>query len=165
MSFQDELNQVTQTQSEKDKESYTYGVDQASRAYREIKNELLDCAKEEKYEENGSKKRITYKYSDNWFFDDILELRRRDIFINKSFFNKSGEHAYEARFDIKDQIAFDAYMETLQQLCKNDGISIKLTVCYNSLDGERRYDIDEKIIDHALMTYNVKVYVICVVEY
>ena len=38
---------------------------------------------------------------------------------------------------IKDQVAFDAYMETLQELCRKDGISTKLTVCYNSLQGEK----------------------------
>lgn len=41
MSFQDELNQVTQTpediKSQKDKQSYTYGVNEAYRAHQEIK--------------------------------------------------------------------------------------------------------------------------------
>ncbi|MBS5121207.1 MAG: hypothetical protein KHZ02_12300 [Lachnospiraceae bacterium] len=54
MSFQDELNQVTQTpediKSQKDKQSYTYGVNEAYRAHQEIKKALLECAKEGKYE-------------------------------------------------------------------------------------------------------------------
>ena len=55
MSFQDELNQVTQTpediKSQKDKQSYTYGVNEAYRAHQEIKKALLECAKEGKYDE------------------------------------------------------------------------------------------------------------------
>lgn len=85
--------------------------------------------------------------------------------INKSFFNKHGQAAQEAWFYIKDQVAFDAYMETLQELCRKDGISTKLTVCYNSLQGEKTYDIDEKIIDYVLVSYTLKVYIICTVEY
>ena len=89
----------------------------------------------------------------------------RNVTINKSFFNKHGQAAQEAWFYIKDQVAFDAYMETLQELCRKDGISTKLTVCYNSLQGEKTYDIDEKIIDYVLVSYTLKVYIICTVEY
>ncbi len=53
--------------------------------------------------------------------------------INKSFLINMGKQHQEAWFYIKDQVAFDAYMETLQELCRKDGISTKLTVCYNSL--------------------------------
>ena len=60
---------------------------------------------------------------------------------------------------------FDAYMETLQELCRKDGISTKLTVCYNSLQGEKTYDINEKIVDYVLLSYTLKVYIICTVEY
>lgn len=89
----------------------------------------------------------------------------RDVTINKSFFNKHGQAAQEAWFYIKDQVAFDAYMETLQELCRKDGISTKLTVCYNSLQGEKTYDINEKIVDYVLLSYTLKVYIICTVEY
>ena len=137
--------------------------------YEKIKEELLEYAKQGKYETVNSKKRITYKYkSDNlWdtFLDNILNLKIRNVTINKSFFNKHGQAAQEAWFYIKDQVAFDAYMETLQELCRKDGISTKLTVCYNSLQGEKTYDIDEKIIDYVLVSYTLKVYIICTVEY
>ena len=165
MSFQDELNRVTKTPedvlSKREKESYAKGE--------KIKEELLEYAKQGKYETVNSKKRITYKYkSDNlWdtFLDNILNLKIRNVTINKSFFNKHGQAAQEAWFYIKDQVAFDAYMETLQELCRKDGISTKLTVCYNSLQGEKTYDIDEKIIDYVLVSYTLKVYIICTVEY
>lgn len=78
---------------------------------------------------------------------------------------KYGQAAQEAWFYIKDQVAFDAYMETLQELCRKDGISTKLTVCYNSLQGEKTYDINEKIVDYVLLSYTLKVYIICTVEY
>ena len=98
MSFQDELNQVTQTpediKSQKDKQSYTYGVNEAYRAHQEIKKALLECAKEGKYDDYNLKKRITYKYRDDYFFNDVLDLRIRDVFINKSFFNRGGEYAH-----------------------------------------------------------------------
>ncbi len=173
MIFQDELNRVTKTPedvlSKREKESYAKGVDSAQRSYEKIKEELLEYAKQGKYETVNSKKRITYKYkSDNlWdtFLDNILNLKIRNVTINKSFFNKHGQAAQEAWFYIKDQVAFDAYMETLQELCRKDGISTKLTVCYNSLQGEKTYDIDEKIIDYVLVSYTLKVYIICTVEY
>lgn len=173
MSFQDELNRVTKTPedvlSEREKESYANGVNSAQTSYGKIKEELLEYAKQGKYETVNSKKRITYKYkSDNlWdtFLDDILNLKIRDVTINKSFFNKHGQAAQEAWFYIKDQVAFDAYMETLQELCRKDGISTKLTVCYNSLQGEKTYDINEKIVDYVLLSYTLKVYIICTVEY
>lgn len=168
MSFQDELNRVTKTPedvlSEREKESYANGVNSAQTSYEKIKEELLEYAKQGKYETVNSKKRITYKYkSDNlWdtFLDDILNLKIRDVTINKH-----GQAAQEAWFYIKDQVAFDAYMETLQELCRKDGISTKLTVCYNSLQGEKTYDINEKIVDYVLLSYTLKVYIICTVEY
>lgn len=173
MSFQDELNRVTKTPedvlSKREKESFAKGVDSAQRSYEKIKEELLEYAKQGKYETVNSKKRITYKYkSDNlWdtFLDNILNLKIRNVTINKSFFNKHGQAAQEAWFYIKDQVAFDAYMETLQELCRKDGISTKLTVCYNSLQGEKTYDINEKIVDYVLLPYTLKVYIICTVEY
>ena len=82
MSFQDELNRVTKTPedvwSKREKESYAKGVDSAQRSYEKIKEELLEYAKQGKYEPVNSKKRITYKYkSDNlWdtFLDNILNF-------------------------------------------------------------------------------------------
>lgn len=38
-------------------------------------------------------------------------------------------------------------------------------VCYNSLQGEKTYDINEKIVDYVLLSYTLKVYIICTVEY
>ena len=85
MSFQDELNQVTQTpediKSQKDKQSYTYGVNEAYRAHQEIKKALLECAKEGKYDDYNLKKRITYKYRDDYFLNDVLDLRLSLIHI------------------------------------------------------------------------------------
>lgn len=169
MSFQDELNKITKTpedvRSEKEKESYTYGVDSAQRTYEQIKEKLLECAKQGKYETVNSKKHITYRYERDDFLYSILNLKIRRVFINKSFFNKNGQAAEEARYYIKDHIAFDAYMETLQKLCRKDGILIELTVCYNSLGKEKIYDIYEKIIDYIVMPHELKVYIICTVEY
>lgn len=169
MSFQDELNQVTQTpediKSQKDKQSYTYGVNEAYRAHQEIKKALLECAKEGKYDDYNLKKRITYKYRDGYFLNDVLDLRIRDVFINKSFFNRGGEYAHEARFDMKDSIAFNAYMEKLEELCKNDEIFIELKVYYNSVRGQKIYNIDEKFVDYALLVSDVQLYIICIVEY
>ena len=62
MSFQDELNRVTKTPedvlSEREKESYANGVNSAQTSYEKIKEELLEYAKQGKYETVNSKKRI-----------------------------------------------------------------------------------------------------------
>ena len=66
---------------------------------------------------------------------------------------------------MKDSIAFNAYMEKLEELCKNDEIFIELKVYYNSMRGQKIYNIDEKFVDYALSVSDVQLYIICIVEY
>ena len=65
----------------------------------------------------------------------------------------------------RDSIAFNAYMEKLEELCKNDEIFIELKVYYNSMRGQKIYNIDEKFVDYALSVSDVQLYIICIVEY
>lgn len=134
MSFQDELNKRARTKEEvadqQKQDDMQRGREDAELDYYEIKRELLDMAEDGKYQLADGRKKITLYFLSRRIKYDFRQVVQ-EIYVNKSFFNRSGQHAHQLWFTLCNSAHFEAYMERLQALAKPDGIRVSAVGYYD----------------------------------
>lgn len=134
MSFQDELNKVSRTQNEiedlQNQRSHNIGRRDAREDYEKIKKELLQMANNGQYELDKGTRKITLYYLSKPLNEDFKKIAQ-EIRINKTLFNRGGQHAHRFFFSLVNRFHYEAYMEQLRALAEPDRIQISLVGYYD----------------------------------
>ena len=126
MSFKDELNRQSKTPEDV---IYESARTCASLDHYNIKRQLLLMAEGGQYTYVNGKRKIVYYYTKshvNSYFDQSVS----DIAVNKTLFNRGGQHAYRSYFYLKNKTGFDMYINTLKKMAEADDIRISVVAYY-----------------------------------
>lgn len=130
MSFQDELNRRSKTPEDVTNES---SRTHASLDHYNIKRELLLMAEGGQYTYVNGKRKIVY-YCKKSYMNRYFKQVVNDIIVNRTLFNRGGQHAYRSYFYLTDKAGFDAYIKTLKQLAEEDNIRVSVIAYYSHTD-------------------------------
>lgn len=115
---------ITQVKSEHNLKISNEAQEMAKHDYNLIKNELLECANNGKYQIINEYKVITYIYKKK-YRPSFIGSKDEFVYINRTFFNPGGEFANKVSIFIVDRSFYDCYISYLNRLSRLDDISIK----------------------------------------
>ncbi|SHK78210.1 hypothetical protein [Hespellia stercorisuis] len=169
MSFRDELNSVSRTPEEVQKiaqnEEYACGLQSAILDYKEIKEEMLELANSGAYTvlPNGKHQiHMYYKFSS---IQADFQLKRTETRVNKTILNRKGSYAYRMYYVKNNHYHYDAYMEKLKELSKNDDIDVRTVGLYDYHNNLQVFDINSGFVGFALLENHFSVCIECKTEY
>lgn len=163
MSFKDELQKVTKTKEQIQQSENNEFVKSIETEYYLIKEKLLDVAKNGQYTVSNGHKIIMLDYK-SWILESLILRQHKNIIINKTFFNPSGQSANEVTYSIKDQNKYNILVNTLKRLSKEDDTSIT-PIMLNYRDDNDFHFIPCKIQGYAATVHSYEPRLRCQVEY
>lgn len=168
MDFKDELyiagrNYDTKDKIEKPEERK--GIEDAQNDYSAIKEELLDKARNGKYQNISGKHRIEL-YFDKSKIKGDFKLNRSSTRISKTIFNPKGKCAVLMSYMLINNEHYTAYMKEMYELCRKEEINIKPIGLYNYHNKDiKSFSIPGSIVGLTLMESYMSVCLECTVEY
>ena len=169
MDFKDELNRVSRTIEDitelENQKQMKLGIKDAKSDYKLIKDELLEKARQGKYQIIDGNRRIILYYNKAVINEDF-ELSSSSTRLNKSIFNPKGSCATLMKYSLINDIHYDNYMKTMTYLCQKDGIKVKAIGMYNYHDKDiKLFDIPGSISGLVMFESQLSVCLECIVEY
>ena len=169
MDFKDELNRVSRTFDDiielENQEQMKLGIEDAELDYKLIKDELIEKARQGKYQIVDGKRRIILYYNKSRIKGDF-NLERSSTRLNKSIFNSKGSYATLMKYSLINDVHYDNYMKTMTNLCQKDGIRVKAVGMYNYHDKDIKFfDIPGAISGFAIIESELSVCLECIIEY
>lgn len=170
MSFADELNHVTRTESQaiadKNAKEYERGQSAAWSDYYNVKEKLKQMAHDGKYElYNGKKKICLYYYEGRIGIVDDFKLNSCFVTINKTFFNPGGECADKLYYTLINPFHYQGYMDEITRLAAEDDIKIRAVGYYEDRLKTKVGTVEGVMIDFGLLGSEYHVALECIVVY
>lgn len=156
--FKSELNLNSKTpeqiiESEK-RESIELAIKNAKLDYDDVKHNLLENAKNAKYEIINSKRTVSIKYH-TYSLSRCLNVHEENSFINKSILYPRGQYTHITTYYINDYNYYNQYLLEIKKLLKNDDINCSpILYCEKNSDCPIIQDIPHRTLG-TYFTYDL----------